>query len=120
MTVMQLTGGRETYGPNVPSGPGVSPLWQYIKGPPAEKSIIIFPNGLVVQRANPSTRDMVGAHTVILGGTDFRCEDTSFAYSALVAAGFEFTALPDQDVTEDTVRDSATLEWSTPQHPVVE
>ena len=95
-------------------GPDVSPLWQYIKMPAAQNTIVIYEDGSVVEKAKWDTSELRPenhVHTFILGGTDFRCEDTSFAYQSLLAAGYEFKTMPGADTHEDMYRDSFTYEW---------
>ena len=114
MTLMQLQE-RGLYGPQVPTGRGVSPLWSYIKMPPAQNSIVIYTDGTVVERAGFDTSELRPERmvdTFILGGTDFRCDDTSFQYQSLLAAGYEFVAFPEQNTYEGTYRDSYTYEWT--------
>lgn len=92
----QLYGGRETYGPRVEFGPGVSPLWQFFLMPPAQNSIIIYKNGTVVERQTFENWDIKDpdVHTYILGGCDYRTTAGSFTYNALVAAGYTFRDVP--------------------------
>lgn len=114
MTVMQLQG-RTTYGPRIAYGRGVSPLWAYIKGPPAQNSIAIYADDTVVEKPTFNTMELrpeKNVRTFILGGTDFRCLDTSDDYAALLAAGYTFTALPEENTYEGTYRDSYTYEWT--------
>lgn len=82
--------GRGTYGPNVSYAPGVSPLWQYFLPPPAQNSILIYSDGSVVERATFENREIQDpdVYTFILGGTDFRCDEGSFEYDSLTAAGY--------------------------------
>lgn len=91
MARVQLLG-RGTYGPRVPLAPGVSPLWQFKKKPPAQNSILIYTDGSVVEQATFVNRDIQAdnVHTFIYGGTDFQCEEGSFEYDALLAAGYTF------------------------------
>lgn len=100
MALMQLLG-RGTYGPVVPSGRGVSPLWQYFDGPPAQNSVVIYDDGSVLEKAKFDTSELRPerhVHTFILGGTDFRCESGSFEYGSLLAAGYTFTEITPADV----------------------
>lgn len=99
MAVLQLLG-RSTYGPRVPSGRGVSPLWAYFSGPPAQNSVVIYENGGVVEQAVFDTsglRPEQNVHTFILGGTDYRCESGSFEHQSLLAAGYTFREVTPRD-----------------------
>lgn len=93
--------GRGTYGPIVPVGG--SPLWQFKKKPPAQNSVIIYTDGTVKEQATFVNRDIQAAnvHTFILGGTDYRCEEGSFEYNALLAAGYTFRLAPAADTYSD-------------------
>lgn len=88
-TRVQLLG-RGTYGPRVQTGPGVSPLWQFFLAPPAQKSVVIYNDGSVVERETFENEDVKASNVYrfILGGTDFRTEVGSFEYDALTAAGY--------------------------------
>lgn len=91
MATVQLLG-RGTYGPRVDPSPGVSPLWQFFLGPPAQNSVIIYDDGMVVERQTFENDEIKesSVHTFILGGTDFRCEEGSFEYNSLEDAGYTF------------------------------
>ena len=106
MALVQL-GARGTYGPFVPWGPGVSNLWSYMRMPPAQKSIIIYNDGSVVEGQGFELDDVKdpGVYLFILGGTRFRCQDDSFEYNALVAAGYDFTVVPERDTYTDDYQD---------------
>lgn len=90
MTVQVQLLGRGTYGPRTPIGAGVSPLWQFFLGPPAQNSVIIYNDGTVVERETFENDDISApdVHTFILGGTDYRTDVGSFEYTALTAAGY--------------------------------
>lgn len=92
MTVQVQLLGRGTYGPRAPIGAGVSPLWQFFLGPPAQNSVIIYNDGSVVERETFENDDIQSAdvHTFILGGTDYRTDVGSFEYEALTAAGYSW------------------------------
>lgn len=100
--LMQLLG-RGTYGPRVPLGAGVSPLWQFKKKPPAQNSILIYNDGSVKEQATFVNRDIQApeVHTFIYGGTDYRCEEGSFEYEALAAAGYTFRVVYPPDTYTD-------------------
>lgn len=90
MTVQKQLLGRGLYGPRVEFGPNVSPLWQFFLSPSAQNSVLIYNDGTVVEQttfANDIIQDP-DVHTFILGGTDFRCDEGSFEYEALSAAGY--------------------------------
>lgn len=100
MTIQKQLLGRGTYGPRVQTGPGISPLWQFILMPPAQNSILIYNNGDVVERQtfeNDVIQDP-DVHTFILGGTDFRTDEGSFDYEALTAAGYTWRNVYSGDV----------------------
>ena len=102
MTVQKQLLGRGTYGPNVIYGPDVSPLWTFILMPPNQKSVIVYNDGSVVERAT-FTNDEIqddSVHTFIYGGSDFRTDEGSFEYNALTAAGYTW-----RDVYTDNVYD---------------
>ena len=75
-----VVGGVGTYGPEVPIGRGVSPLWQFIKMPPAQNSLLIKTDGSVTEQAHFDNDDVLAAttHTFILGGTRFTCDVDHF------------------------------------------
>lgn len=89
MATVQLLG-RGFYGPYVPTGRGVSPLWRYFHAPPAQNSLIICTDGTVHERAAFENREIEEStvYMFILGGTRFRCEVGSFEYDALTDAGY--------------------------------
>ena len=100
MAVQKQLLGRGTYGPRVVTGPGISPLWQFILMPPAQNSIIIYDDGSVVERQTFENDDTLApdVHTYILGGTDFRTDEGSFEYNALTAAGYTWRNVYSNDV----------------------
>jgi len=106
MAVVQLLG-RGTYGPRVDPGPGVSPLWQFFLGPPAQNSVIIYDDGTVVERQTFENNEIkdVNVHTFILGGTDFRCDVGSFEYTALDDAGYTWREVVPVDTYSSTYQD---------------
>lgn len=121
MAVYQLLG-RGTYGPRVETGPGVSPLWQFILMPPAQNSILIYANGDVVERAT-FTNDEIQDDQVflfILGGTDFRCSDDSLAYQYLSDAGYTWRLVVDQDTYGAEYADVYNREWEQENTRIVE
>lgn len=95
--------GRGTYGPRVQYGPGISPLWQFFLMPPGQNSVIVYNDGSVVERQtfeNWDTKDP-SVHVYILGGTDFRTNEGSFAYNALTAAGYTWRTVYTDNVYEE-------------------
>lgn len=102
-----VVGGVGTYGPEVPIGRGVSPLWQFFKMPPAQNSLLIKTDGSVTEQAQFDNDDVLATttHTFILGGTRFTCEVGSFEYNALQAAGYTLTTIPDADTYSDDYQD---------------
>jgi hypothetical protein len=112
MATVQLLG-RGTYGPHVSVGAGVSPLWQYRHTPPAQNTVIIFNDGSVQEVAGASNLVLTGGtvHTWIYGGTDFRCEQGSWEYNMLTAAGYTWRVLPDPDTYTQNYVDNYVLEW---------
>ena len=102
MAVVQLCGGRGTYGPLVPEGPGISPLWLYMRMPPAQNSLLVYQSGEVIEIAHPTDEEVSEADLFILGGTDFRCDTDDWEYGVLLAAGYTFCPVPERDTyTED-------------------
>ena len=99
--------GQGTYGPSVPWGMGISPLWQYMRMPPAQNSLLIYDDGRVVEGQGFELDDVKdpSVYLFILGGTRFRCQDDSFEYNALVAAGYDFTVVPERDTYTDDYQD---------------
>lgn len=98
MATVQLLG-RGTYGPDVPMGRGVSPLWTYFHAPPAQNSVIVYNDGSVVEGPgfeNDQVQDP-SVYLFILGGTRFRCETGSFEYEALTAAGYTWQTITEFD-----------------------
>lgn len=112
MAVYQLLG-RGTYGPSVVTGPGVSPLWQFFLSPPSQNSVLIYKDGSVYERAVFENREIQddAVFIFILGGTDFRCTDTSFAYESLDAAGYTWRLVVDQDTYGANYADNYNREW---------
>ena len=102
-----VLGGVGTYGPSVPYGPGISPLWSYMRMPPAQNSILIYDDGSVVEGAHLENDDIKGAsvYLYIYGGTRFTCEVGSFEYNALLAAGYTFDVIPEPDTYTDDYQD---------------
>ena len=91
MATVQLLG-RGTYGPPMPAGAGISPLYSYKRNPPAQNSVMVYKDGHVLERATFVNKEIQdpSVHTFILGGTDWRCEEGSFVYNSLLAAGYTF------------------------------
>ena len=88
-------------------GRGVSPLWSYFLGPPAQNSVIVYDDGSVVE-GQGFQNDQIQADNVyvfILGGTRFRCETGSFEYTALTAAGYTWETIPEYDSYTETYTD---------------
>lgn len=106
MATVQLLG-RGTYGPHVVYGPGVSPLWEYFRSPPAQNSVIIYNDGSVVERATFENDDIEdpSVNTFILGGTDYRTTVGSFAYDALTAAGYTWREVAEPNTYTSTYQD---------------
>jgi hypothetical protein len=107
MATVQLLG-RGTYGPDVPMGPWVSPLWMYVRMPPAQNSIIIYNNGEVVERSifeNAEIKDP-SVRVFILGGTRYRTEVGSFEYDALTAAGYTWLSIAEPNTYTEDYEDS--------------
>lgn len=100
MTVQVQLLGRGTYGPYNIIAPDVSPLWQFIKPPPAQNSILIYNDGTVVERATFENSDTLDpdVHTFIIGGTDYRTDVGTFEYDALTAAGYTWRNVYSGDV----------------------
>lgn len=96
--------GRGTYGPRVQTGPGISPLWQFILMPPAQNSILIYQNGTVVEQATFENNVIQSedVYLFILGGTDFRCDEGSFEYNALTDAGYTWRNVYTDNVYPET------------------
>jgi hypothetical protein len=100
--------GRGTYGPSVPMGAWVSPLWMYIKMPPAQNSILIFDDGSVEERSifeNSEIKDP-SVRVFILGGTRYRTEVGSFEYDALTAAGYTWQEITEPNTYSENYEDS--------------
>jgi hypothetical protein len=110
--IMQLQG-RGTYGPRVPVGRGVSPLWQYFRSPPAQNSLIIYKDGSVWEKSVFDTTDIEDpdVYRFILGGTDFRCTETSFEYASLTAAGYTWREIAVQNEYTDMYSDNYVQDW---------
>jgi len=105
VTVQKQLLGRGTYGPRVDLGPGVSPLWSFILMPPAQNSLIIYNDGSVVEgQSFDQFReiDQPDVYMFILGGTDFRCDEGSFEYDALTAAGYTWRNVYTDNVYPET------------------
>mgnify|MGYP005714495341 CR=1 FL=1 len=68
-------------------------LWEYFRPPPAQNSILIASDGTVTEVSVPLNKDIKAATVYIPGGHQFETEDTSFAYTSLVAAGYQFEAV---------------------------
>lgn len=105
MATVQLLG-RGTYGPQIPMGPGVSPLWQYKKSVPAQNTVVIYHDGTVEEMQSISllvlNRDVA---VWIYGGTDYRCEVGSWEYNALTAAGYSWRDVPTPGTYTETYED---------------
>ena len=102
-----VVGGIGTYGPMVAYGGGVSPLWKYMRMPPAQNSLIIYNDGSVIEGAHFEI-DETQADDVYLfhyGGTQFVVEVGSFAYNALQAAGYLLEVIPEPDTYTDDYQD---------------
>jgi hypothetical protein len=97
MSTVQLCGGRGTYGPLVPDGPGVSPLWLFMRMPPAQNSLLVYRDGDVVETSHPLDSDVRDSDLFILGGTDFRCDTEDWEYPVLLASGYTFCPIPERD-----------------------
>jgi hypothetical protein len=85
-------------------GRGVSRLWTYFLGVPAQNSVIVYNDGSVVEQAgfdNDQIQDP-SVYVFILGGTRFRCETGSFEYNALTDAGYTWEEVPEYDVYTET------------------
>ena len=98
---------RGTYGPSVPIGRGISNLWQFIRMPPAQNSLIIYDDGRVVEGSffeNSVLREP-DVFLYIYGGTRFTCEVGSFEYNALVNAGYTLEEIPEPDTYTDDYLD---------------
>ena len=104
MAVQKQLLGRGTYGPRVVTGPGISPLWQFKLMLPAQNSIVIYNNGDVVEKQTFVLVELQDpdVHTFILGGTDFRCDEGSFEYEALTAAGYSWRDVYTGDTYPET------------------
>lgn len=121
MAVYQLMG-RGTYGPNVATGPGVSPLWQFFLSPQAQNSILVYADGTVVEQATFNIDDIANDQVFlyILGGTDFRCSDDSLAYQYLSDAGYTWRLVVDQDTYGAEYADVYNREWEQANKSIVE
>ena len=99
--------GVGTYGPSVPWGQGISPLWSYMRMPPAQNSLLIYEDGRVIEGAHLENDVIQGeqVYLYIYGGTRFTCEVGSFEYEALVAAGYTLSELPEPDTYTDDYQD---------------
>ncbi len=104
-TRMQLLG-RGTYSePVVLTSDPASSLYAYKQPPPIQMSVVIYTDGTVEQRASFSTIELRSplVHTFIEGGHDFQCDQGSFEYNALLAAGlgFDFRPVSTDDIYLD-------------------
>lgn len=68
-------------------------LWEYFRPPPAQNSILIAADGTVTEVSVPLNSDIKAATVYLPGGHQFITDDTSFAYTSLVAAGYQFEAV---------------------------
>lgn len=102
-----VVGGIGTYGPSVPWGTGISPLWSYMRMPPAQNSLIIYDDGSVVEGAHFESDDIQADNVYFYhyGGTQFIVEVGSFAYNALEAAGYLLEEIPEPDTYTSTYQD---------------
>lgn len=102
-----VVGGIGTYGPSVPWGTGISPLWSYMRMPPAQNSLIIYDDGSVVEGAHFESDDIQADNVYFYhyGGTQFIVEVGSFAYNALEAAGYLLEEIPEPDTYTTTYQD---------------
>jgi len=100
--------GRGTYGPSVPMGAWVSPLWSFIKMPPAQNSILVFNDGSVVEKSIFENKDIKdpSVRVFILGGSRFRTEVGSFEYDALTAAGYTWQVITAPNEYSEDYEDS--------------
>ena len=75
----------------LPSGPSQGPmhLWDHIKQPPIQNSLLVYEDGTVVEGQEFGTDDINDPTVIafILGGTDYRCEPGP-VHDALLAAGY--------------------------------
>lgn len=104
MTVQKQLLGRRLYGPQVAMGPGISPLWQFFRSPPAQNSVIIYDDGLVEERQTFENSEIQASNVVtfILGGTDFRTDEGSFDYDSLTSAGYTWRNVYTDDTYDET------------------
>lgn len=102
-----VVGGIGTYGPMVAYGPGISPLWKYMRMPPAQNSLLIYDDGSVVEGAHFENDDIAADDVVLYhyGGTQFTVEVGSFEYNALQAAGYLLEVVPEPDTYTDDYQD---------------
>lgn len=102
-----VVGGIGTYGPSVPWGTGISPLWSYMRMPPAQNSLIIYDDGSVVEGAHFESDDIQADNVYFYhyGGTQFIVEVGSFAYNALEAAGYLLEEIPEPNTYTTTYQD---------------
>ncbi len=68
-------------------------LWEYFRPPPVQNSILIAADGTVTEVQVPLNSDIKAATVYVPGGHQFETDDTSFAYTSLVAAGYQFEAV---------------------------
>jgi hypothetical protein len=81
-------------GPIVYNGEGAHQLWNRRgRSPQWPKSLVIDDSGAVTVRPNPTfgyDGSDFDQFTVLVGGKDYRFDDTDPTYLALVAAGYSF------------------------------
>jgi hypothetical protein len=111
MATVQLLG-RGTYGPNIPMGPGVSPLWQYKKSVPAQNTVVIYKDGTVEEMQSISLLTLLDDVKLwIYGGTDYRTTVGSWEYNVLTAAGYTWREVPAQDQYTAEYQDNYNEAW---------
>jgi hypothetical protein len=106
MTTVQLLG-RTLNGPRTVQGPGISPLWSFVRTPPSQSSVIVYTDGHVSERQtfeNSEIKDS-NVYLFILGGTDFRCDVGSFEYTALTEAGYTWREVVPPNTYSSTYQD---------------
>lgn len=83
--------------------PGGSPLWRFFLPVPTQQSVLIYDNGDVWEKQTFSDREIndPSVYMFILGGTDFRCQEGSFEYEAMLAQGYEFERVFEVDEYRD-------------------
>lgn len=104
MTVQKQLLGRRLIGPPTITGPGVSPLWQFFRSPPAQNSVVIYTDGHVTEQSTFDNKALLADNvaTFILGGTDFRTDVGSFDYVSLTAAGYTWRNVYTDDTYDET------------------